>query len=89
MTSDRISRIRSSLEQAFQPTQLEIVDDSQSHAGHQHGGGGHFSVNICSSNFEGRSSVERHRMVYGVLSGMMPQEIHALSIKALSPGESL
>ncbi len=88
MTDERCSRIRNYLEQAFQPVQLDIVDDSRSHAGHQHGGGGHFFVTICSGHFEGRSTIERHRMVYGALSEMMPQEIHALGIKASSPSES-
>lgn len=89
MSDERCERIRSHLEQAFQPVQLDIADDSRHHAGHQHSGGGHFSVNICSGHFEGRSTIERHRMVYGALSGMMPDEIHALSIKALSPNESI
>lgn len=88
MSEDRTSRIRSYLEQAFQPDHLDIVDDSRSHAGHQHDGGGHFFVTIRSGQFEGRSTVERHRMVYGALKEMMPDHIHALGIKALSPGES-
>ncbi|MBS1211534.1 MAG: transcriptional regulator, BolA protein family [Proteobacteria bacterium] len=85
---ERSERLRACLQQAFEPVQLDVVDDSRSHAGHSHGGGGHFFVTICSGHFEGRSPVERHRMVYGAVSEMMPQDIHALSIKAFTPGEA-
>lgn len=85
---ERSARLQQYLEQAFEPSQLEITDDSHAHAGHRHEGGGHFSVTICSDRFEGRSLVERHRMVYGAVSDMMPQDIHALSIKALTPLEA-
>lgn len=83
----RIERLKTYLEQAFQPSQLAVVDDSHAHAGHRHEGGGHFSVTICSARFEGRSAVERHRLVYSAVGEMMPQEIHALSIKAFTPAE--
>jgi BolA protein len=83
----RSERLRQHLEEAFQPTQLEISDDSHAHAGHSHQGGGHFSVVICSGHFEGRSLIERHRLVYGAVAPMMPQDIHALSIKAYAPSE--
>ena len=86
-TVDRSERLKALLEQAFQPTQLDIRDDSRSHAGHQHGGGGHYSAAICSSHFAGRSGVERHRMVYTVVGAMIPHEIHALSIRAVTPEE--
>ena len=85
---ERSERLRTYLENAFHPTQLTIADDSHAHAGHRHQGGGHFSVTICSGHFEGRSLVERHRMVYSAVSELMPQDIHALSIKALTPSEA-
>lgn len=84
---DRAERLASILKQAFQPLRLAINDDSRAHAGHQHGGGGHFSVSIASHHFEGKSAIERHRMVYRALGDMMPREIHALSIKAYAPSE--
>lgn len=87
MVEDRGARLRAYLEQAFQPVQLDVIDDSKAHAGHQHQGGGHFSVVICSGQFEGRSTMERHKMVYAAVSEMMPQDIHALSIKAVTPAE--
>ena len=50
-------------------------------------GGGHFNVVIVSEAFVGKSLLQRHRLVYDAVQDMMPQEIHALSIKALSPDE--
>ena len=85
---ERSARLKSYLEQAFQPTQLQIMDDSHAHAGHSHEGGGHFSVSICSDHFEGRTLIERHRMVYAAVGEMMPRDIHALSIKASTPSET-
>ncbi|MFZ5556916.1 MAG: BolA family protein [Pseudomonadota bacterium] len=71
------------------PESLEILDESALHAGHEgaKSGGGHYHVTIVSPKFAGQSAMARHRMVYGALSGLMPREIHALSIKALAPDE--
>lgn len=84
---DRSERLASALKQAFQPLRLAINDDSRAHAGHHHGGGGHFSVSLCSEHFEGRSTLERHRLVYAAVGEMMPGDIHALSITATAPTE--
>lgn len=84
---ERHERLKACLERAFEPSHLTITDDGHAHAGHRHQGGGHFSVTICSSHFEGRSLIERHRMVYRAVGGLMPQDIHALGIKALTPAE--
>ncbi|RYU62066.1 BolA family transcriptional regulator [Methylolobus aquaticus] len=84
---DRTERLATALKQAFEPTRLSIDDDSHAHAGHRHDGGGHFTVAIASARFEGKSLVERHRMVYGAVADMMPAEIHALSIRAIAPSE--
>jgi BolA family transcriptional regulator, general stress-responsive regulator len=87
--ADRIAMIKSRLEQALSPSQIDITDDSHMHAGHAGAasGGGHFSVTIVSDKFSGKSMIERHRAVYLALNDMMPAEIHALSIKALTPDE--
>ncbi len=86
---DRVATIRSKLQQALTPERLEITDDSHLHAGHAGAaaGGGHFSVSITSSRFQGHSTLERHRLVYQAVSDMMAGEIHALSIKARTPEE--
>jgi BolA protein len=87
VTLSRSERLALALKQAFAPTRLSIDDDSRAHAGPRHAGGGHFSVHIASGHFEGKSLVERHRMVYGAVADMIPAEIHALSIKAVAPSE--
>lgn len=86
---DRVATIREKLDTAFTPVELEIVDDSHKHAGHPGAasGGGHFNVLIVSEKFVDESSIARHRMVYAALDSLMPTEIHALSIKALTPEE--
>lgn len=87
--TDRVEMIQSRLVSELAPIHLEIIDDSQAHAGHagaRHGGG-HFSAFIVSAAFEGKSPVQRHQLVYRVLGEMLRAEIHALSIKALTPSE--
>ena len=83
--SERLDRIRASLEAELTPTALEIHDDSAAHAGHAgaaHHGGGHYSVLIVSSLFAGKTLVQRHQMVYRALGSLMQTDIHALIIKA-------
>ncbi len=81
--------IRERLEQAFSTDQIDIIDESHLHAGHAGAasGGGHFNVTIITDQFEGKSTIERHRMVYIAVDDLMRSEIHALSIKALTPEE--
>ena len=72
------------------PEGLEIFDDSHEHAGHagaRESGGGHFQVFIVSDSFEGKNKVARHRMIYQAVSDLMPAKIHALAIRAYTPGE--
>ena len=86
--SNRVAMIEEKLTAAFSPLQLEIIDDSHHHAGHASaGGGGHFTVNIISDAFAGKSLIERHRMVYAAMGEMMQSEIHALSINAKTNSE--
>lgn len=86
---NREDTLRQRLQAAFSPSRLEIVDDSQRHAGHAgaRGGGGHFRVLIVSAAFVGQSPLARHRAVYAALDGLLQSEIHALAIDARVPGE--
>lgn len=86
---NREDTLRQRLQTAFSPSRLEIVDDSQRHAGHAgaRGGGGHFRVLIVSAAFAGQSPLARHRAVYAALDGLLQSEIHALAIDARVPGE--
>ena len=68
------------------PISLEIQDDSALHAGHKgNTGGGHFSITIVSSQFSQKSQIMRHRLIYQALTDLIPQQIHAISILAISP----
>jgi BolA protein len=79
------------LRDAFAPESLDITDEShlhQGHAGHRPGGETHFRVYIVSSAFEGKSRIERHRMINATLSAELAGSVHALAIKAIAPGEA-
>ena len=51
------------------------------------GDGQHFQAIVVSREFEGRSRVQRHQLVYAALGDRMREEIHALSMKTLTPQE--
>jgi len=51
------------------------------------GDGQHFTALVVSREFEGRSRVQRHQLVYAALGERMREEIHALSMRTLTPGE--
>lgn len=80
--------IEKRLRGALAPSHLEVVDDSSRHATHKgarKSGGGHFQVDIESEQFRGKTLLEQHRMVNGILSDMMGTEIHALALKTRIP----
>lgn len=84
----RTVRLREALEAAFSPQSLTVRDDGAAHIGHPGAReGGHFHVEIVARAFAGRSSLERHRLVYAALSDLMPGNIHALSIDARAPSD--
>jgi len=88
-SAQREMMIREKIETAFAPTSLEIIDESHKHAGHTGAkGGGHFIVHIVSDVFTGKSTIQRHRMVYDAMGDLMNTEVHALSIKADTPSET-
>jgi BolA protein len=88
MTAERVSRIRAALEQELAPVSLEILDDSAKHAGHAGAReGGHFRVRLVSEAFRGKSTIQRHRMVFAAVAGLMKTDIHALNIDARTPEE--
>jgi BolA family transcriptional regulator, general stress-responsive regulator len=88
VSADRIARLRATLERELSPVALEIVDDSAKHAGHAGAReGGHFRVALVAEAFRGRSQLERHRIVYTAVAGLMGKDIHALNILARTPEE--
>ncbi len=67
------------------------INDSHRHAGHASSPGSgesHFSVKVVASAFDGKSRVERHRMVNAALADLLQGKVHALAIQALAPGET-
>jgi BolA protein len=90
MSDDRVRKIRGRLEAAFAPETLEIIDDSQKHAGHAGAadGRGHFRVRIVSERFDQLDRVQRHRMVYEALGNLMQTDIHGLQVTALTPDQN-
>ena len=49
--------------------------------------GVHFEAVVVSPEFAGKSTLQRHRLVYATLGNMMGREIHALGLKTLAPEE--
>lgn len=85
----RIAMIRTRLQSALSPDDLDVEDVSHEHAGHAgaRDGRGHFNVLIVSEAFSGKLPLKRHRMVYDALGDAMQTDIHALSIRAYTPDE--
>ncbi len=77
---------------ALNPTMLDVIDESASHAGHAGAAshatrtgmteGTHFDITIASAAFAGKPLLERHRMIYARLEDLMKTRIHALKIDA-------
>lgn len=81
-------RIAKKLTLRFAPKRLEVVDESHLHAGHagsRPGGETHFRVHIVSQAFEGKSRVERHRLVNEALTEELAGPVHALAVRAEAP----
>jgi BolA protein len=82
--------ITEKLTKAFAPQDLRVLDEShqhEGHAGHRPGGETHFRVYIVSAAFQGKSRIERHRMVNAALASELAGGVHALAIHANAPGE--
>jgi acid stress-induced BolA-like protein IbaG/YrbA len=64
------------IEKGLDCTHLEVEGDGQ-----------HFTAVIVSPAFAGKSRIQRHQLVYAALGDRMREEIHALSMKTLTPDE--
>jgi len=71
-----IESVKQGIESGLACEHVEVIGDGQ-----------HFQALIVSGEFEGRSRVQRHQLVYAALGGRMREEIHALSMKTLTPRE--
>ncbi|MFZ3286832.1 MAG: BolA/IbaG family iron-sulfur metabolism protein [Telluria sp.] len=68
--------IHSYIQAGLECTHLEVEGDGQ-----------HFSALIVSPAFAGKRAIQRHQIVYAALGERMREEIHALSMKTLTPEE--
>ena len=68
--------VRQGIEAGLACEHLEVAGDGQ-----------HFDALVVSHAFEGRSRVQRHQLVYAALGERMREEIHALSMRCLTPDE--
>ena len=76
--------IREKLLAAFDPAELDVLDESERHRGHagyQEGGQSHFRVTISASVFNDMSRIARHRAVHDALGPDLIGRIHALALK--------
>jgi BolA protein len=83
-------RIVRRLTDGLEPQILDVVDESDRHAGHagaRPGGGTHYWVRIVSGRFAGLTRVARHRLVYELLPTEFADGLHALALDAKAPGE--
>ncbi|XP_050249306.1 sufE-like protein 1, chloroplastic/mitochondrial [Quercus robur] len=87
----RGTRIKEKLERELSPVAIKVEDISYQHArlAGVRGSDGetHFNVKVVSKEFEGKSLVKRHRLVYGLLQDELQSGLHALSIVAKTPSE--
>lgn len=88
MTTTHESMLRDRL-LALEPAGLDIENESHLHAGHvgNKGGASHFRVHIQAVCFEGKRTIAQHRMVYDLVSDLMPFPIHALALQTSIPSK--
>ncbi len=83
--------IETRLRAELAPAHLDVIDESHLHAGHagaRPGGETHYRLDIVSAAFEGKSRVERHRLVNGLLAPAFARGLHALAMRARTPTEA-
>lgn len=86
------SRMKETLMVALEPTRLDIVNESELHAGHRGSPGtgeSHFRLLVVSPKFAGKSRVDRHRMVNELLGPELQRGVHALAMSTFAPGETI
>ena len=84
--------IRTKLMIALEPTRLDVVNESELHAGHRSSPGtgeSHFRLIVVSPRFSGMSRVNRHRLINEALAEELAGGLHALAIHAHAPDEAI
>ncbi len=86
------NHIREKLMTGLNPTRLDVINESERHAGHRSSPGtgeSHFRIVIVTSEFSGLSRLARHRKINALLHEELAGGIHALAIHAFAPGEAI
>ncbi|HJU38254.1 MAG TPA: BolA family protein [Tahibacter sp.] len=87
----RVDLLRERLTAALAPRELDVVDESHKHVGHEgaRDGRGHFRVRVVADAFRGKPPLARHRMVYEAVGDLMQTDVHALAIEARAPEDAV
>ncbi len=85
---DISNKIEQKLNNDLDLLHFEVKDFTGRHLNHeQHDGGFHLEAVIVSEDFINKSLIERHKMIYTALGDLLKHEIHAFSMKTLTPDE--
>ena len=85
---DISNKIEQKLTNNLELLHFEVKDFTGRHLNHeQHNGGFHLEAIIVSENFINKSLIERHKIIYEALGDLLKHEIHAFSMKTLTPDE--
>ena len=79
-----VEHIKKILNAEFNPLTIEVIDESHLHAGHmgsREGGETHFRIRCVSSDFNGKTRLEQHRLVNTALAHELNTSIHALALE--------
>lgn len=82
--------LREKLMIGLNPVRLDVINESEKHAGHRSSPGtgeSHFRVLVVSEKFSGLSRVARHRMVNQLIAEELTGGVHALALATHAPGE--
>lgn len=85
------ARIREKLMVGLEPVRLDVINESELHAGHRSSPGtgeSHFRVLVVSPKFEGKTRLARHRMVNDLIGAELNGGVHALALGTYAPGEA-
>ncbi len=83
--------LHTKLVETFAPLDITLSDESHKHvghAGHRPDGESHFHLEMKSAAFNGKSRVDRQRMVYSLLAEELKERVHALSLRLSAPDDS-
>jgi BolA protein len=90
-TTPIADKIKRRLVASLSPARIDLEDRSDrhiGHAGHDGRGESHFALTIESAAFTGLSRIERQRLVHHGLGDLLRERVHALTIRAVAPGEA-